>query len=1006
MILSHVPLSIHRPLLPDLVLSWSTPPRFTCLAAILSVAVFVACSGEVDSRDRNADGGGGPSGEWQSVDARGEPSSADGDEVADMGEDSDVVPRIDSTSDAQAEEEVADTRREGDDGAASLPEDAGPDSDEDVGSPADVRPTDASRTDSEDAPRVDAADVSSDSADSVDTVHDLTVSDVGSSSDVLNGGDHTVDEDAGRTDSELDRSELDGGEVGSTTDTGAADSGAADVLTVPLPPSDIVAVAISSTQIDVSWTDESMNEQGFRLVGAVCGEPYALLAELPANTTRFSHMYLAEGTTYCYRVRSFNGEGESPSLSFAQATTFYWFHYHDSWVGDSMHDIDVIGPVAFVGQHQSVVAYDVSDPAAPLPIGRIRVGGDAFGVHIASGAEDLAFVAAAGAGLVIVDVTDPTAMSLVGTHDLPGEAYDVDVEGDIAYVAVGDAGLAVVDIADLTEPRVIASFGDEQYRPICCEDQGLGDCVGICEETCADSEDYDLCYQVCMEDQFSVCDLGTFGVSVAAYGTRVVLGTLTSGAHILDVSTPEAPTFIDTPAAAHGTTWYGAHDIDIGMLREGVHAFIGHTGGLTVVDLSVHPPELRSDWGLSQPPFGWPKEEVFGVAYGDIGGRDHVYLAADYFGVANLRQLEDDVPFEELGQGTSRYRAFGDNGYAVDAVGAYGHVTHDFALEILDVETDWLHPILPPHCGDDDWRLRCGTFDTVFRSAGGGNAVAASQPYLLLADGERGMVIVDVEDLTDPSSPTFLGRFDTDGFANGIAVRDRVAYVADGDGGLLVLDWSDPERITRDDRPGNPAAVPGALEVALFGGTALVVTDAGQLYAVALDSMETTQVGSFSAAAGIAASDSRAFVAQDEPGLVVLDLSDHEAPFVTQVWGHDTAVQDVEVSSDGTVAYVANGPEGLVILDFSDDSVGVPPELGRLGLPELETAESVVVDGEVLLLLSSAQAHAVDVSDPTHPYFLGSSEREGASGADAAAIAFPYFYLAGAGSRLLTLEHH
>ena len=53
----------------------------------------------------------------------------------------------------------------------------------------------------------------------------------------------------------------------------------------------------------------------------------------------------------------------------------------------------------------------------------------------------LAYVAAYGAGLQILDVSNPPAVIRLGGYDTPGSAYDVQVVGGLAYV---DADAAMV----------------------------------------------------------------------------------------------------------------------------------------------------------------------------------------------------------------------------------------------------------------------------------------------------------------------------------------------------------------------------------------------------------------------------------------------------------------------------------------------------------------------------------------------------------------------------------
>jgi hypothetical protein len=91
----------------------------------------------------------------------------------------------------------------------------------------------------------------------------------------------------------------------------------------PAAPSDLTAAAVSISQIDLSWTDNSTNEDGFRIercTGPEC-TVFTEIAAVPANTTSFQDAGLAAATTYRYRVRAYNETGTSPYSNVAMATT-------------------------------------------------------------------------------------------------------------------------------------------------------------------------------------------------------------------------------------------------------------------------------------------------------------------------------------------------------------------------------------------------------------------------------------------------------------------------------------------------------------------------------------------------------------------------------------------------------------------------------------------------------------------------------------------------------------
>jgi glucose/arabinose dehydrogenase len=80
---------------------------------------------------------------------------------------------------------------------------------------------------------------------------------------------------------------------------------------LPTAPSGLQLSAPSSQQINLSWTDNSNNEQGFRIQRSTDNVNFANIATTPANTTSFSDTGLTPGTLYYYRVRAVSPVGDS-----------------------------------------------------------------------------------------------------------------------------------------------------------------------------------------------------------------------------------------------------------------------------------------------------------------------------------------------------------------------------------------------------------------------------------------------------------------------------------------------------------------------------------------------------------------------------------------------------------------------------------------------------------------------------------------------------------------------
>ncbi|MDY6974462.1 MAG: CFI-box-CTERM domain-containing protein, partial [Thermodesulfobacteriota bacterium] len=90
----------------------------------------------------------------------------------------------------------------------------------------------------------------------------------------------------------------------------------------PEAPSDLTATVISDKQIDLSWTDNSSDEFGFKLESKKGSHAtYAVIAELDENVTSYSHTGLSYNRIYYYRVASYNDASRSDYSTEVSATT-------------------------------------------------------------------------------------------------------------------------------------------------------------------------------------------------------------------------------------------------------------------------------------------------------------------------------------------------------------------------------------------------------------------------------------------------------------------------------------------------------------------------------------------------------------------------------------------------------------------------------------------------------------------------------------------------------------
>lgn len=97
---------------------------------------------------------------------------------------------------------------------------------------------------------------------------------------------------------------------------------AAAATTKPKAPTNLSAVATSQTQINLTWTDNSTIEVGYKIERATSSAgPWTQLATAARNATGYINTGLAEATTYYYRVRAYSRSANSDYSNTASATT-------------------------------------------------------------------------------------------------------------------------------------------------------------------------------------------------------------------------------------------------------------------------------------------------------------------------------------------------------------------------------------------------------------------------------------------------------------------------------------------------------------------------------------------------------------------------------------------------------------------------------------------------------------------------------------------------------------
>lgn len=103
---------------------------------------------------------------------------------------------------------------------------------------------------------------------------------------------------------------------------GGDDGGSDCSLTAPTAPLNLVPAVVSSTQINLSWTDNSDNEEGYNLERKTgFGGTYSQVETIGVGTTSYQDSGLDCNTEYYYRISAYNCAGSSTFPNEVSATT-------------------------------------------------------------------------------------------------------------------------------------------------------------------------------------------------------------------------------------------------------------------------------------------------------------------------------------------------------------------------------------------------------------------------------------------------------------------------------------------------------------------------------------------------------------------------------------------------------------------------------------------------------------------------------------------------------------
>jgi hypothetical protein len=108
------------------------------------------------------------------------------------------------------------------------------------------------------------------------------------------------------------------------------------VTTRPAAPSSLRANALSTTQVHLSWQDNSSNESSFVVQRSTNRYTWTTLGSVPADNTAAIDVSAARGRTYYYRAFAVNSAGSSAASNIVRVSTPYYSYYGTGIRGASL----------------------------------------------------------------------------------------------------------------------------------------------------------------------------------------------------------------------------------------------------------------------------------------------------------------------------------------------------------------------------------------------------------------------------------------------------------------------------------------------------------------------------------------------------------------------------------------------------------------------------------------------------------------------------------------------
>jgi hypothetical protein len=270
--------------------------------------------------------------------------------------------------------------------------------------------------------------------------------------------------------------------------------------------------------------------------------------------------------------------------------------------------------------------------------------------------------------------------------------------------------------------------------------------------------------------------------------------------------------------------------------------------------------------------------------------------------------------------------------------------------------------------------------------------------YLYIAQGEGGMLILDVSSPEDPQEVSVVSE-GARGYSTKLVLYDTMAYIAAGSFGVTVVDIADPYNPhvsvsnTSSIKPAKNLHVYGEYLLAALSEVGVKIVNIE--YPSQPDPRTLIEPSGYAMAVKTTSDSLYAMIACGEMGLSMHHISDWGQGyggvngFPVVAWCDTPGyAEDLVLMEDKKLALMACGTAGLQIINYADtNNVHLVAGFDGGGYAK----EVKVQNDRVYIAAELSGLQIIDISNPGDPYFVGEVDTEFALGFD---LDEDYIYLA------------